>query len=87
MEAKKIDIALRVSRSCRAAVFSISDGLVHANNKSGYVIRRIIRRASRYAYTELEIKEPCIFKLVDTIANIYSTTYNEIGENLEMIKN
>ena len=85
---KKIDIALRViADHARAAVFSISDGLVPSNNKSGYVIRRIIRRASRYAYTELEIKEPCIFKLVDTIANIYSTTYNEIGENLEMIKN
>ncbi len=85
---KKIDIALRViADHARAAVFSISDGLVPSNNKSGYVIRRIIRRASRYAYTELEIKEPCIFKLADTIANIYSTTYNEIGENLEMIKN
>ena len=85
---KKIDIALRViADHARAAVFSISDGLIPSNNKSGYVIRRIIRRASRYAYTDLEIKEPCIFKLVDTIAKIYSTTYNEIGENLEMIKN
>jgi len=85
---KKIDIALRViADHARAAVFSISDGLVPSNNKSGYVIRRIIRRASRYAYTELEIKEPCIFKLVDTIAYIYSSSYNEISENLEMIKN
>lgn len=87
-EEKKIDIALRViADHVRAAVFLISDGLVPSNNKSGYVIRRILRRASRYAYTELGVKEPYIFNLVDIVAEIYFTTYDEITQNLEMIKN
>ncbi len=48
----------------RAIAFAIADGQLPSNNKAGYVIRRILRRAVRYGYTFLDIKEPFIHKLV-----------------------
>ncbi len=58
-ENEKTDIAMRVmSDHIRAIAFAISDGQLPANNKAGYVIRRILRRAVRYAFTFLNLKEP-----------------------------
>ena len=57
----KIDIAFRViSDHIRAVTFTISDGEIPSNNKAGYVIRRILRRAIRYGFSTLNIKKPCI---------------------------
>ena len=56
------DIAIRVvADHLRAVSFSIADGQLPSNNGAGYVIRRILRRAIRYAYTFLNQKEPFIY--------------------------
>ncbi len=61
----KSDIAMRViADHLRAVSFSIADGQMPSNNKAGYVIRRILRRAIRYAYTYLSQDEPFIYKLL-----------------------
>ena len=64
----KWDIALRVvADHLRAVSFSIADGQLPSNNKAGYVIRRILRRAVRYGYNNLGIEEPFIYKLVPVL--------------------
>ena len=59
---QKADIAMRViADHIRAISFAIADGQMPSNNKAGYVIRRIFRRAVRYAYTYLGQEEPFIW--------------------------
>jgi len=66
---EKWDIALRVvADHLRAVSFSIADGQLPSNNKAGYVIRRILRRAVRYGYNNLGMEEPFIFRLVPVLA-------------------
>ena len=58
------DVAMRViADHIRAVSFSIADGQLPGNAKAGYVIRRILRRAVRYAYTFLDQKDAFLFKL------------------------
>ena len=65
---EKIDIAIRViSDHIRAISFAIADGQLPSNNKAGYVIRRILRRAVRYGYTFLEFNKPFMYELVDIL--------------------
>lgn len=78
-EDEKIDIAMRViSDHIRAVAFTISDGQLPSNNKAGYVIRRILRRAVRYAYTFLNFKEPFFNELVPVLALIFKDVFNEL---------
>ncbi len=73
------DIAMRViADHLRAVSFSIADGQLPSNNKAGYVIRRILRRAVRYGYSFLNQKEPFIHKLVSTLSEIMGNCYPEI---------
>ena len=73
------DIALRViADHLRAVAFSIADGQLPSNNKAGYVIRRILRRAVRYGYNYLEIEEPFIYKLVPVLASTMGDQYPEL---------
>ena len=82
-----IDIGIRViSDHLRAIVFSILDGQIPSNSGPGYVIRRILRRAIRYGYTNLEIQDPFIYKLVDKIEDQFSILYPNIANQKDFIK-
>lgn len=84
---EKTDIAMRVmSDHIRAIAFCIGDGQLPSNVKAGYVIRRILRRAVRYAYTFLDIKEPFLYKLVDILAEQFEGVFVEIVEQKDFIK-
>ncbi len=75
----KTDIALRVvADHLRAVAFAIADGQLPSNNKAGYVIRRILRRAVRYAYSFLDVKEPFMYKLVDTLVDLMGESFPEL---------
>jgi len=62
----------------RAVAFSIADGQLPSNNKAGYVIRRILRRAVRYGYNYLETEKPFIYKLVPVLTDIMGDHYPEL---------
>lgn len=69
-ENEKTDIAIRVlADHIRAIAFAIADGQLPANNKAGYVIRRILRRAVRYAFTFLNFKKPFLYQMVPVLAD------------------
>ena len=73
------DIALRVvADHLRAVAFSIADGQIPSNNKAGYVIRRILRRAIRYGYTYLGCEDPFIYRLVPALADTMGDAFPEI---------
>ncbi|PRD57281.1 alanine--tRNA ligase [Sphingobacterium gobiense] len=76
---EKKDIAMRVlSDHIRAVSFAIADGQLPSNNKAGYVIRRILRRAVRYAYTFLGFKTPFINELVPLLAKQFEGVFDEL---------
>ncbi|HPR72635.1 MAG TPA: alanine--tRNA ligase [Bacteroidales bacterium] len=80
------DTAMRViADHLRAIAFSISDGQLPSNNKAGYVIRRILRRAVRYGYNYLEMEEPFIFRLVPVLISIMGEQYPELESSGEQI--
>jgi alanyl-tRNA synthetase len=67
---EKTDVAMRVvADHLRAIAFSIADGQLPSNAKAGYVIRRILRRAVRYGYTFLGMKEAFMYNLVPVLIN------------------
>src|SRR6185437_9407046 len=79
----KEDIAFRViADHIRAIAFPIADGQLPSNTGAGYVIRRILRRAVRYYFSYLDIKEPLLFKLVPLI----SEQFKDVFPNLETQK-
>jgi alanyl-tRNA synthetase len=83
---EKWDIALRVvADHLRAVSFSIADGQLPSNNKAGYVIRRILRRAIRYGYTTLGTEEPFIYKLVPVLVDTMGKQYTELRSSEENI--
>lgn len=82
----KVDIAMRViADHVRTIAFSIADSQLPSNAKAGYVIRRILRRAVRYAYTFLDQKTPFMYKLVDTLIDSMGEAYPEISKQRELI--
>ena len=83
---KNTDIALRViADHLRAVAFSIADGQLPSNNKAGYVIRRILRRATRYGYNYLEMEEPFINKLVPVLVGVMGDQYPELKASADQI--
>lgn len=75
----KVDIAFRVLVDhVRAAAFTIADGQLPSNTGAGYVVRRIIRRAIRYYYTFLEVKEPLLHKLLPVLNKEMGDTFPEL---------
>ena len=82
----KTDVAMRVvADHLRAVAFSIADGQLPGNAKAGYVIRRILRRAVRYAYTFLGQKEAFLFRLVPTLVGEMGAAYPELQAQRELI--
>ena len=80
------DVAMRVvADHLRAVAFSIADGQLPGNAKAGYVIRRILRRAVRYAYTFLGQKDAFLFRLVPTLVSEMGAAYPELEAQRELI--
>ena len=80
------DIAMRViADHIRAVSFSIADGASPGNDGRGYVIRRILRRAIRYGWDRLSLKEPFMFKLVVTLANQFENVFPELKAQLAYV--
>ena len=80
------DIAIRVIVDhIRAISFAIADGQLPSNNKAGYVIRRILRRAVRYGYTFLGFDTPFLFELVDVLAKQYKGFFDELDGQKDFI--
>lgn len=83
----KTDVAMRVvADHIRTISFSIADSQLPGNAKAGYVIRRILRRAVRYAYTFLDRKEPTLYLLVDKLVQEMGDAYPELRAQKELIK-
>jgi len=75
-----INIAMRViADHIRTISFSIADGQLPSNTGAGYVIRRILRRAIRYGYQSLNIKEPFMYRLVPTLAHQLGHQFPELN--------
>ena len=84
----KQDIAIRViSDHVRAVAFSIADGQLPSNTGAGYVIRRILRRAVRYGFTFLNLKEPFIYRLVSVLTKQMGTVFPELLAQKQLIQN
>ena len=81
-----VDVAMRViADHLRAVSFSIADGQLPGNAKAGYVIRRILRRAVRYAYTFLQQKEAFLYKLLPVFIGEMGGAYPELAAQRELI--
>jgi alanyl-tRNA synthetase len=86
-KAKDINIAMRViSDHVRAIAFSIADGQLPSNSGAGYVIRRILRRAVRYGYQTLNLKDPFLHQLVPTLAHQMGEAFPEIINQKDLIE-
>ncbi len=81
-----INVAMRVCADhLRAVAFSIADGQLPSNAKAGYVIRRILRRAVRYAYTFLNQKEAFLYKLLPTLVEEMGDAFPELKAQQQLI--
>ena len=84
---EQTDVAMRVvADHIRTISFSIADSQLPSNAKAGYVIRRILRRAVRYAYTFLGQKQAFLYRLVDTLIESMGNAYPELKKQSELIK-
>jgi alanyl-tRNA synthetase len=85
---EKADIAMRViADHLRAISFAITDGQLPSNNKAGYVIRRILRRAVRYGYTFLDFRKPFIHQLVKVLTENMGGAFPELIRQQELVVN
>jgi len=82
-----INIAMRViADHIRTISFSIADGQLPSNTGAGYVIRRILRRAIRYGYQSLNIKEPFMYRIVPTLAHQLGQQFPELNTQKILIE-
>ena len=83
----KSDIAMRViADHLRAVAFAIAEGQLPSNNKAGYVIRRILRRAVRYGYTFLSFRSAFIYRLVDSLKETMGDAFPELASQQGLIE-
>jgi alanyl-tRNA synthetase len=84
---EKTDIAMRVMADhIRAIAFCIADGQLPSNVKAGYVIRRILRRAVRYAYNFLNLREAFLYRLVDILCVQFEGVFTELLDQRDFVK-
>ncbi|MFN5376298.1 MAG: alanine--tRNA ligase, partial [Chitinophagaceae bacterium] len=82
----KQDVAFRVlADHIRAIAFTIADGQLPSNTGAGYVIRRILRRAVRYYYSYLDVKEPLLHKLLPGLAEQFKDVFSELHAQLAFV--
>ena len=82
-----INIAMRViADHIRTISFSIADGQLPSNTGAGYVIRRVLRRAIRYGYQSLNIKEPFMYRIVPTLAHQLGEQFPELNTQKLLIE-
>jgi alanyl-tRNA synthetase len=82
----KKDVAFRVlADHIRAVSFAIADGQIPSNTGAGYVIRRILRRAVRYAYSFLEVKEPVLYRLFGVLEKEIGGFFKELRHSRDTI--
>ena len=80
-------IAMRVMADhIRAIAFTIADGQLPSNNGAGYVIRRILRRAVRYGFTFLDLKEPFLYRLIDILNDQFKDVFPNLYEQQDFVK-
>ncbi|WP_295768598.1 alanine--tRNA ligase [uncultured Mucilaginibacter sp.] len=80
-------VAMRVMADhIRAISFAIADGQLPSNNKAGYVIRRILRRAVRYSYQYLGFKEPFLNQLVPLLAEQFKGVFDELYSQKDFVQ-
>ena len=83
---KKTDVAMRViADHLRAVSFTIADGELPSNTGAGYVIRRILRRAVRYYYSFLHLREPVLYRMVPILAESFSDVFPELKAQLDFV--
>ena len=86
-DSEQSDIAMRVvADHIRAISFSIADGQIPSNNKGGYVIRRLLRRAVRYGYTFLGRRYPFLCELVTALVSVMGNSYPELKAQQNLIE-
>ena len=86
-EEEEADVAMRVvADHLRTIAFSITDGQLPSNVKAGYVIRRILRRAVRYAYTYLNQKDAFIYRLMPVLITVMGEHYPELKSQQVLIE-
>ncbi|GAB3293774.1 alanine--tRNA ligase [Hymenobacter tenuis] len=86
-ENEKTDIAIRViADHIRTISFTIADGQLPSNVKAGYVIRRILRRAVRYAFSSLNQKQPFLYKLVPVLADQMRNIFPELKAQQQFVQ-
>ncbi|MBK7310248.1 MAG: alanine--tRNA ligase [Sphingobacteriaceae bacterium] len=84
---RDINIAIRViADHIRTISFSIADGQLPGNTGAGYVIRRILRRAIRYGYQSLNMKDPFMHRLVPTLAHQMGAAFPELNTQKLLIE-
>jgi alanyl-tRNA synthetase len=82
----KQDVAFRViADHIRAIAFPIADGQLPSNTGAGYVIRRILRRAVRYYFSYLDVKEPTLFKLIPLLAKQFESVFPELNKQRDFV--
>jgi alanyl-tRNA synthetase len=82
----KKDIAMRVvADHLRAVSFAIADGEMPSNTGAGYVIRRILRRAVRYYYSVLDIKDPVMYRMASILAEEFHDVFPELKAQIGFV--
>ncbi|MCH7496101.1 MAG: alanine--tRNA ligase, partial [Candidatus Marinimicrobia bacterium] len=85
-EAEKRRVAMRViADHARTVAFAIADGVLPGNVGRGYVIRRILRRAVRFGYQTLDLKEPFLSSMVDVVRASMSGQFPELDKNPDYV--